>query len=843
MSKINKVLYNVDQRDSSLGTVNTREEMWMARNNIGLDDVIGHATVTENDKEYKGIAPLGTNGLVPVEFLPSFVNVVVNGYYCNGKFYQDAEHVTEISPDENTTFVDITVADVGVGYRWTQTSGYFQISNQNAFGALTDGTNSIHADQPMDLLTITGQGGVTVSVSDSSHSDTLTIGHSNSVTSGYIGENSSSTTISNTFNLPWAHYDDHGHITESGSNAITIQSATTTNVGVTQLVSTAGTGEDKAVTQKGVQAAIDQLNETKSDTGTNVTVTVVEEKGKLKSVTVSDDTAKGVHSHGNITSDGKVTTAAATKKSLVITNSSDQVVVGPAFGVEDGDDNLFLNKNGNWITTNTKGASAYVDSYGNYGLVTLYVTSGTNVGTWSTFASGLKSTYVGNGINMMQVDVAGGLYVDVEPSSSNFGKVCVNSGGGLYLNSNDELGIKVNNGLYIDQSDTSKGIGLIMSSDFYSGSSSNRPVAWNFEAQCFWFNKPNLYVSTTPTAYVQTNTNTTNSDTYLQFNPGCYTGDPNTNELGERSFVKFTGANGISVSSVADTTNKTLSTITFDLGEASSTTLGGIKIGYTQSDTNYPVELADGKAYVTVPLPELANDNADGLLSSTLYTKLNTSDSVYIITSGGGGSLTTDELSKLNAAASNKLALTIFTEYNSIPATFLRGDSGGYHFATPVTSTGTYYTYDISLAGNVVKTTRSIGGFKYDTNRRAATWSSGVATITLPTNNCYYFDCYMELPDDSGDHDCGLTIDLGTLLDGEAPNIECDLRVRNMVSTVDAGSSVRVSVKYCLNGESSVRYATHMNQLGTGGYITIPNVNTDAIYSISIRGGHLFIAN
>lgn len=74
MSKINKVLYNVNQRDSSKGTVNTREEMWMARNNIGLDEVIGHATVTENDKEYKGIAPLGTNGLVPAEFLPSFVD-------------------------------------------------------------------------------------------------------------------------------------------------------------------------------------------------------------------------------------------------------------------------------------------------------------------------------------------------------------------------------------------------------------------------------------------------------------------------------------------------------------------------------------------------------------------------------------------------------------------------------------------------------------------------------------------------------------------------------------------------------------------------------------------------
>jgi len=360
MSKINKVLYNVDQRDSSKGTVNTREEMWMARNNIGLDEVIGHATVTENNKEYKGIAPLGTNGLVPAEFLPSFVNAVVNGYYYNGKFYQEAAHTTEISPDENTTYVDITVADVGVGYRWTQESGYFQISSQNAFGALKAGNDTIHADQPMDLLTITGQSGVTVSVGDSSHSDTLTIGHSNSVTSDYIGEmNPTTTTISDTFNLPWAHYDDQGHITDSGSNEITIQSASTTQVGVTQLVSTAGTSEDKAVTQKGVQAAIDQLDASQSDTGTNVTVTVVEEDGKLKSVTVTDDTATASHTHGNITNDGKVTTAAASKKAMLITNSSDQVVAGPAFGTAIGDDNLFLNKNGNWSGINEASADAF----------------------------------------------------------------------------------------------------------------------------------------------------------------------------------------------------------------------------------------------------------------------------------------------------------------------------------------------------------------------------------------------------------------------------------------------------------------------------------------------------
>lgn len=37
------------------------------------------------------------------------------------------------------------------------------------------------------------------------------------------------------------------------------------------------------------------------------------------------------------------------------------------------------------------------------------------------------------------------------------------------------------------------------------------------------------------------------------------------------------------------------------LPTATSSSLGGIKIGYTQTDKNYPVQLSDGKAYVNVP--------------------------------------------------------------------------------------------------------------------------------------------------------------------------------------------------------------------------------------------------
>lgn len=357
MSKINKVLYNVDQTPDT-GV----DERRMARKNIGLDEVIGHAS-TDDDT---GIAPLGENGLVPAEYLPSFVNNVVDGYFYQGKFYRDSAHTTEISPDENTTYVDITTADMGVAYRYSTGSGeYFSITNQNAFGVVSDGTNTIHADKPIDLLTVVGNNGITTSVADTrgqeqNGSDKLTIGHSNSITAGDIGESSPTATISNTFNLPWASFDGHGHITAKGSNAITIQDASTSGYGVTKLTSTPGSGETFAMTPKGVQTAIGNLNATvNSSGGANMALTVTEASGVITGVSITrDNTAAATHEHGNVSSDGKVTTVAQTKNALLVTNSSNQITVGPTFGSATGDDALFLNKQGNWSGINEATASA-----------------------------------------------------------------------------------------------------------------------------------------------------------------------------------------------------------------------------------------------------------------------------------------------------------------------------------------------------------------------------------------------------------------------------------------------------------------------------------------------------
>ena len=83
MSKINKVLYNVDQRAANVAE---NGWLWMARHNIGLDDdlenggVIGKATTTDAyGKKTCGIAPLDTEGKIPSICLPAYGNISTDG--------------------------------------------------------------------------------------------------------------------------------------------------------------------------------------------------------------------------------------------------------------------------------------------------------------------------------------------------------------------------------------------------------------------------------------------------------------------------------------------------------------------------------------------------------------------------------------------------------------------------------------------------------------------------------------------------------------------------------------------------------------------------------------------
>lgn len=114
--------------------------------------------------------------------------------------------------------------------------------------------------------------------------------------------------------------------------------------------------------------------------------------------------------------------------------------------------------------------------------------------------------------------------------------------------------------------------------------------------------------------------------------------DINNNTLGYVSLERAT-ENVAGVMSSAD--RKKLNGIAsnannYSLPTASSTTKGGITLGYSQSGKNYPVALdSNGKAYVNVPWTDtnttygLATSTNDGLMKASDKAKL---DSIAVIT-------------------------------------------------------------------------------------------------------------------------------------------------------------------------------------------------------------------
>ena len=77
-----------------------------------------------------GLAELDGSGKVPAAQLPSFVDDVLEGYYYNSKFYNEAAHTTEIAGETGKIYVDIPSNKT---YRWSGTA-YVVISDTIALG-------------------------------------------------------------------------------------------------------------------------------------------------------------------------------------------------------------------------------------------------------------------------------------------------------------------------------------------------------------------------------------------------------------------------------------------------------------------------------------------------------------------------------------------------------------------------------------------------------------------------------------------------------------------------------------------------------------------------------------
>lgn len=88
-------------------------------------------TFIDSKGKPNGIAPLDSNGMIPSEHLPGYVDDVVDVYVVTTEteegevvtVYTDAEHTTELVPETGKIYVDVTNPNVaGDTYRWSGTA-------------------------------------------------------------------------------------------------------------------------------------------------------------------------------------------------------------------------------------------------------------------------------------------------------------------------------------------------------------------------------------------------------------------------------------------------------------------------------------------------------------------------------------------------------------------------------------------------------------------------------------------------------------------------------------------------------------------------------------------------
>lgn len=194
------------------------------------------------------IALIGADGKISSNYLPSYVDDVIEGYYYNSKFYSDSSHTTEITGETGKIYVDLSTNKT---YRWGGTA-YAEISESLALGTTSStayrgdygNTAYGHATDASRLTTaknaglykfgVTAEGHVasataveksditalgipgsdtTYTASDGVKIESGVIKHTNAVTAGSVTPSISQGLLS----LKYANFDAQGHITGVGS--------------------------------------------------------------------------------------------------------------------------------------------------------------------------------------------------------------------------------------------------------------------------------------------------------------------------------------------------------------------------------------------------------------------------------------------------------------------------------------------------------------------------------------------------------------------------------------------------------------------------------------------------
>ena len=131
IDKTSNTMYRYDTTDARYESLSGTDTTYAFRE--GTTD--GAFQVQESGSAWQTVnvhnaATLDSNGKVPSSQLPSFVDDVKEGYYYNGKFYEDSAHTTEIPAEAGKIYTDLTTNKT---YRWGGTT-YVEISESLALG-------------------------------------------------------------------------------------------------------------------------------------------------------------------------------------------------------------------------------------------------------------------------------------------------------------------------------------------------------------------------------------------------------------------------------------------------------------------------------------------------------------------------------------------------------------------------------------------------------------------------------------------------------------------------------------------------------------------------------------
>ena len=86
------------------------------KSDVGLGNVTNDSQVKRSEMGVaNGVATLDANGKVPASQLPSYVDDVIEGYYHEGTFYEEAAHTTAITPETGKIYIDLST---NKSYRW-----------------------------------------------------------------------------------------------------------------------------------------------------------------------------------------------------------------------------------------------------------------------------------------------------------------------------------------------------------------------------------------------------------------------------------------------------------------------------------------------------------------------------------------------------------------------------------------------------------------------------------------------------------------------------------------------------------------------------------------------------